>query len=181
MQLFPPHIKIIRSRRRSIGLHIGVDAVLSVRAPITASQRAIAAVIAEKRDWIQAKQVLMQKRLKEAPAPIPKSFQRTYRIQAKQIISSRVRYYANRMQLTPTAVKINGARRRWGSCSHRGSLNFSYRLLFAPLAVMDYVVVHELAHMKELNHSRAFWNVVASVLPEFRGPHRWLRDHGHKL
>lgn len=181
MQSFPPNIKIIRSRRRTIGLHIGTDATLSVRVPFRTPERSIAAMITEKYDWILAKQALMRRRLREAPAPIPMSFLRTYRTQAKQLISSRVQYYAGRMLLRPSAIKVNGARRRWGSCSHRGSLNFSFRLIFAPLAVIDYVVVHELAHMRHLNHSRAFWDCVATVLPDFRNHHRWLREHGHRL
>jgi predicted metal-dependent hydrolase len=138
-------------------------------------------VVAAKREWIVAAQEKMRRRQAEAPTPIPARFLRDYQRQALQIISSRVRVYADQMHLTPLSIKVNRARRRWGSCSHRGALNFSYRLMAAPLAVIDYVVVHELAHMKHLNHSRAFWNCVASVMPEFRNHHQWLREHGHRL
>lgn len=172
---------VIRSRRRSIGLQITADARLVVRAPMRASQRSINAVLAEKRDWIVAKLALMRERLRQRPAPVSHVFEREYRRQAKAVITSRVRHYAALMGLAPRAVKVNGARRRWGSCSSTGSLNFSYRLLFAPLAVMDYVVVHELVHMVHLNHSQAFWNRVATVLPNFKQHHRWLKDNGHRL
>lgn len=174
-------ITIIRSRRRTIGLHIGSDARLTVRAPLRASQRAIASVVTEKRAWIQAKLAMMRQRLSERPAPIPPKFVREYRKQALQIITSRVQHYAEHHEFAPQRVKVNGAQRRWGSCSHRGSLNFSYRLIFAPLSVIDYVVVHELAHLKHPNHSRHFWACVASMMPEFRIHHRWLKEHGHRL
>lgn len=172
---------VVRSRRRSIGLHIGWDAQLTVRAPLRASQRRILDVVRAKHAWILAAQEKMRRRQAEAPPALPPKFLRDYKRQALQIISSRVRVYAAQMQLIPAAIKVNRARRRWGSCSHRGSLNFSYRLMFAPLAVLDYVVVHELAHMRHLNHSQAFWNCVAAVMPEFRQHHRWLREHGHRL
>lgn len=174
-------IRIVRTRRRTIGLHIGSDAQLTVRAPLRASQRAIDSVVAEKRGWILAKLAMMQQRLKERPAPIPPKFVREYRTQAQQILASRVRYYAERHGFSPQRVKVNGARRRWGSCSVGGSLNFSYRLIFAPLTVIDYVVVHELAHLNHHNHSQAFWSCVAEMMPEFRIHHRWLKEHGHRL
>lgn len=174
-------IRIIRTRRRTIGLHIGSDAQLTVRAPLRASQRAIDSVVVEKREWILTKLTMMRQRLSEQRAPIPPKFVRDYRNQALHIISSRVQYYAERHGFLPQRVKVNGARRRWGSCSHRGSLNFSYRLIFAPLPTIDYVVVHELAHLRHPNHSRAFWNCVADMMPEFRTHHRWLREHGHRL
>lgn len=143
--------------------------------------RSIEKILNQKRDWILAAQERMRRRLAEAPTPIPAKFLKDYKKQALQIISSRVRYYAESLMLTPSAIKVNSARRRWGSCSRRGSLNFSYRLMFAPLPVIDYVVVHELVHMRQLNHSRAFWNSVAEVLPNFRKHHRWLKEHGHRL
>lgn len=176
-----PEGTIIRSHRRTIGLHVGSDAQLTVRAPMRASQRAIEKILAQKRAWILAAQDRMRRRLSEAPPPIPARFLKDYKRQALQILSSRVRHYAARMRLEPSAIKVNSARRRWGSCSRRGNLNFSYRLVFAPLPVIDYVVVHELAHLRHLNHSRAFWDAVAAVLPEFRTQHRWLKEHGHRL
>lgn len=174
-------IEIVRCRRRTIGLRVGVDARLVVRVPLRASERSIQDVLRQKHQWIVSAQEKMRRRQAEMAPPIPPQFVREYKRQALQIISSRVQYYAALMQLSPAAIKVNSARRRWGSCSVRGFLNFSYRLIFAPLTAIDYVVVHELAHMRYLNHSRAFWNVVESVLPDFRQPHRWLKDHGHKL
>jgi len=91
-----------------------------------------------------------------------------YRLLAKRDLTNRALHFAERMSVMPTAVKINGAKTRWGSCSTKKSLNFSWRLIMAKDDVVDYVVVHELAHIMEMNHSERFWAVVESVLPDFR-------------
>ena len=91
-----------------------------------------------------------------------------YRHLAKSHISGRVAVYSEQMAVTPTAVKINGANTRWGSCSSKKSLNFSWRLIMACDDVIDYVVVHELAHLIHMNHSGKFWAVVESVLPNYK-------------
>ncbi|MCL2355879.1 MAG: M48 family metallopeptidase [Defluviitaleaceae bacterium] len=96
-----------------------------------------------------------------------------YRRLAKEHISNRVAAFAAQMNAVPAVVKINGAMKRWGSCSSKKSLNFSWRLIMADDSVIDYVVVHELAHLVEMNHSARFWAVVATVLPDY--PARKLR------
>ncbi|MDR1573936.1 MAG: M48 family metallopeptidase [Clostridiales Family XIII bacterium] len=93
---------------------------------------------------------------------------RIYRRLAKIHLTERASHFAQSMRVAPAAVKINGAKTRWGSCSAKKSLNFSWRLLMADDAVIDYVVVHELAHITEMNHSTRFWAIVESVLPDCR-------------
>ena len=78
-------------------------------------------------------------------------------------------------------MKITDARTRWGSCSTRGSLNFSWRLVMAPPAVIDYVILHELAHLKIHNHSSNFWSRVAQLVPDYREHKKWLEQNGHLL
>jgi predicted metal-dependent hydrolase len=90
-----------------------------------------------------------------------------YRMLAKRDLTNRVLDFAKRMGVTPAAVKVNGAKSRWGSCSAKKSLNFSWRLIMAEDDVVDYVVVHELAHIAEMNHSERFWAVVAAALPDY--------------
>jgi len=89
-----------------------------------------------------------------------------YRRLAKNHLSERVAAYAPLMS-QPSAVKINGAKSRWGSCSHRKSINFSWRLVMAADPVIDYVVVHELAHLEEMNHSHKFWAIVEKIMPDY--------------
>ena len=105
-----------------------------------------------------------------------------YRRQARTILTERAEQYAGRGGLgEPVGLRITGARSRWGSCGSRGSINFTWRLVMAPLPVIDYVVVHELAHLRELNHSRAFWALVKGVLPDYKGRDRWLKNNGHQF
>ena len=98
-----------------------------------------------------------------------------YRLLAKRDLTAKALHYAKQMSVAPSAVKINGAKTRWGSCSSRKSLNFSWRLIMAGDDVIDYVVVHELAHLKEMNHSARFWANVAGVLPDYQERKAQLR------
>ena len=103
-----------------------------------------------------------------------------YRNQARIILEVRAALYAGVGGLgTPKGLRISGAHTRWGSCGSKGSINFTWRLVMAPLPMIDYVVVHELAHLKELNHSKAFWALVKGVLPDYKRRDRWLKDNGH--
>lgn len=104
-----------------------------------------------------------------------------YRMLAKRVLTEIVMYFAQRMSVMPSAVKINGAKTRWGSCSAQKSLNFSWRLVMADDDVMDYVVVHELAHIKEMNHSVRFWALVEGILPEYRETRTRLRNLQYRL
>jgi predicted metal-dependent hydrolase len=108
-------------------------------------------------------------------------FTRWYKERALEIISGRVRQYAQQHNFNPGQVKISSARTRWGSCSSDGRLNFTWRLVMAPLDVIDYVVVHELVHLRVKNHSSKFWKVVESIYPEFKKQKKWLRENGEKL
>lgn len=104
-----------------------------------------------------------------------------YRREAKRVLMERVEYFARQYELRYKMVTINAARTRWGSCSGVGRLNFTFRLVMAPLSVIDYVVVHELAHLAHRNHSRAFWNAVATMYPDFESARVWLKKNGHLL
>ena len=106
---------------------------------------------------------------------------RWYRKQAKKIISERVSWFAGQMGMKYKSVKITGARTRWGSCGPNNTLNFSWRLITAPLPVVDYVVIHELAHTEVKNHSRKFWDKVAETLPNHKQFRKWLRHNNHIL
>ena len=108
-------------------------------------------------------------------------FSAWYRQQARRVIEERVKWYATRFGLKYSAVRISSARTRWGSCSSRGSLSFTWRLVIAPLEVIDYVVAHELAHLRVRNHSPAFWREVESILPDYKVRQKWLKTNGKSL
>ena len=100
---------------------------------------------------------------------------------ARKIFKRKTAAYAKKMSVTYGRITIREQKTRWGSCTSEGNLNFNGRLIFAPEKVLDYVVVHELAHRKEMNHSPAFYAVVASVMPEYKIYEKWLRDNGKTL
>lgn len=100
---------------------------------------------------------------------------------ARDIFCRKTEYYARIMGVTYGRISIREQKTRWGSCSSRGNLNFNWRLILAPEEVLDYVVVHELAHRREMNHSKAFYAVVESVLPHYHAARKWLRNNGQLL
>lgn len=108
-------------------------------------------------------------------------FERWYRAQAKQILTERVNLYASQYDFQYKKVGITSARTRWGSCSANGSLNFSWRLILAPLEAVDYVVLHELVHTVFHNHSKRFWKRVETIMPDYKECRRWLRKNGPQL
>ncbi len=109
------------------------------------------------------------------------AFTKWYKTQALTVFTERVNHYANLHRLIPKEVKVNSAKTRWGSCTSAGTLNFTWRLVMAPLEVIDYVVLHELAHLKVKNHSPRFWKLVESLCPDFKHHRKWLRDHGETM
>jgi hypothetical protein len=108
-------------------------------------------------------------------------FKKWYQQQARTVLTRRVQAIAKQNGLSYKKIRITSARTRWGSCSTRGSINFSWRLVLAPEDVIDYVIVHELVHTKIHNHSREFWNQVALIMPDFALKRKWLKINGHLL
>jgi predicted metal-dependent hydrolase len=108
-------------------------------------------------------------------------FERWYQERARQILNERVDSFARQHGFQYTRLGITSARTRWGSCSASGSLNFSWRLIQAPMEAVDYVVVHELVHTAIHNHSKKFWTKVEQIMPDYRERRKWLRSNGHRL
>ncbi len=104
-----------------------------------------------------------------------------YKKEAKERIAERMDYYSHRLHLFPIGIKITSAKSRWGSCSPDNRLSFSWKIVMASLAVIDYILIHELVHMREKNHSKKFWDTIGSILPEYRKHRVWLRENGHLL
>jgi len=102
-----------------------------------------------------------------------------YRMQAAKLINERAEKQSARLGLTYNRIVIRGQKTRWGSCSHKGNLSFNWKLIMAPESVIDYVIIHELAHLKEMNHAKRFWELVAEHCPRWREHKKWLKDHDH--
>jgi hypothetical protein len=104
-----------------------------------------------------------------------------YRMQAAKLIKERADKLSARLGLTYNRILIRGQKTRWGSCSHKGNLSFNWKLIMAPEPVIDYVIIHELAHLKEMNHTKRFWGLVAEHCPRWREHKKWLKDHQTEL
>lgn len=104
-----------------------------------------------------------------------------YKQASYEKISERVEWYAQKKAFKYNKISITNAKKRWGSCSSNGNLNFPWRLIMAPLPVIDYVVIHELVHLDEKNHSRAFWNRVKMLMPDYEKHKDWLKKNGYFL
>lgn len=119
--------------------------------------------------------------LREGCAPLARwLFRDWYREQAAAFLNARVRHYAGRIGVRFSKIGISDAKGRWGSCSSKGVLTFSWRLMMAPQGVVDYVVAHEVVHLAELNHSKRFWQKVEALAPDFLQAKRWLERY-HRL
>lgn len=104
-----------------------------------------------------------------------------YKREAQETIARRLEYYSHRLGLFPKTIRITNAQFRWGSCSRENRLSFSWRVMMAPLAIVDYILIHELAHIKEKNHSKSFWGFLESILPDYRRRRLWLKENSHRL
>lgn len=172
--------KLIRSKRRTLGLQIAADATLIIRAPEKLSEKIIREFVEAKRGWIEKKQE--QARASYRP-PIKRDKKEVFwcRQSAYEAILPRVRHFSQLTGLQPSDIKITGAKTRWGSCSPSGTISFSWHLALSPPEVIDYVVVHELVHLEVKNHSRHFWRAVGRILPGYEDSRRWLTRNGHEL
>ncbi|WP_027358233.1 M48 family metallopeptidase [Desulforegula conservatrix] len=104
-----------------------------------------------------------------------------YKNQALKILSERCAMVSEKTGIRPSSLKITGAKKRWGSCGHRGNINLSWRLAMCPVEVIDYVIVHELAHIKVRNHSKLFWDKVEELLPDYREQELWLKKNSRSM
>ncbi len=104
-----------------------------------------------------------------------------YKQQAKKIIPPCVKQIAGQYNLEYKSVKITSAEKRWGSCTSKKTLNFTWRIIMLPSDIIEYIVIHELAHLKQLNHSKKFWNEVETILPDYRVREKWLTEHSYKF
>ena len=161
--------KLIRSIRKSIAITVSLEGELIVRAPSTASKKVIDNFVLSKKIWIEAaKAKVASYKPTEIEKPLEDEEIAKYKKLAKEYIKEKADFFANKMGVTYKSVKVNSAKTRWGSCNKSGMINFSYRLILAPRELVDYVIVHELAHLKELNHSKKFWSIVEQEMPDYK-------------
>lgn len=174
---------VVRSKRKTMSLEIKPDGQILVRAPLRMPE-------AEIRQFVQSKASWLQKHLQET-AVRQEEMRHIKKLtweeinaladEAMRVIPERVRYYAPKVGVTYGRITIRNQKTRWGSCSSKGNLNFNCLLMLAPPEVIDSVVVHELCHRKEMNHSDRFYEEVYRVFPEYDKWNRWLKENGSLL
>jgi predicted metal-dependent hydrolase len=177
LPLDPPVEFIRHPRARRYVVRVRPDGSVRVTMPRWGSRRDAEAFAREQRHWID-KQLLrvVQERRALGAGLAPDEILR-YRQLASETLPSRLRDLAARFGLTVAAVSVRDQRWRWGSCSPSGRISLNWRLVRMPDSVRDYVIIHELMHLKRLDHSHAFWKLVADACPAYEDARRWLRQH----
>ena len=175
--------QIIRSSRKTMSLEIKADGSVVIRAPLRLSETKIQKFVEEKQEWILKNLEKIQKRdaQKENVQKLSALERQHLQNKACVVIPRRVAYYAEKLGVSYGKITLRQQKTRWGSCSAKGNLNFNCLLMKAPPEVLDYVVVHELCHRLEMNHSPRFWAQVERVLPDYKVSRKWLREHGNEL
>ncbi len=177
----PVGYRVLRSRRKTVSLEITPAGEVLIRAPLRSSEAALRAFAESRRDWIEKHLALWRQRQAAALPRLTPEEASALREEARALFPLRAAHYAPLLGVEYGRVTVRGQHSRWGSCSARGSLSFNYLLLLAPPEVLDYVVVHELCHRREMNHSPRFWALVESQVPDWRERRAWLREHGQAL
>lgn len=168
-----------RAKRMRLTIRCAGDFI--VTKPFRLSQDIVENFIREKANWILSK-LKYFKQFKNNPLFIDnKKEYLDHKKEAFNLISERIDYYNKIYQFDFNRISIKNQRTRWGSCSNKKNLNFNYRILFLPKKIADYIIVHELCHLKELNHSRKFWNLVAKAVPDYLEIRKELRNRKFML
>lgn len=178
-------VTVIRSNRKTVAIQVNSDLSVTVRAPRSASEKDIEEILKKKKAWI-SKHIEKIKETKERFEAEPTEKLTREKVialaeEALKVIPERVEYFAKVIGVTYGKITIRNQKTRWGSCSSKGNLNFNCLLMLAPPEVLDYVVVHELCHRKQMNHSKAFWLEVEKVLPDYKEARKWLKEEGSQM
>lgn len=180
--LSDPATRLIRARRKTLSIRITQEGDLEIRAPLGMPKGEIEAFLKEKAQWIETHRAkVLAEYAQGQEAPLGEEEILTLAEQMRQRLPEKLNRHAASMGVTFGRVTIRCQQTRWGSCSSRGNLNFNCLLMLAPEEVLDYVVVHELAHRKQMNHSALFWQEVARECPDYKKSLRWLKDRGGAL
>lgn len=222
--------KIIRKRRKTIGIKITDKGEVIITSPFGVSEETIKNIIKKKQKWITDKVKL----IKEANFAYNRAFKdgerflflgkeleleiikvnkpicnteiegekvrvfinlssmtsgdtisnaivKLYRKEAARLFKERTDIYSKVLGVGPKRIFIKDQKTLWGSCSSKGNINYNYRIIMAPISIVDYIVVHELCHLIHMNHSKEYWNTVKSVLPDYEKRRKWLKENGHVL
>ena len=179
----PIPYRVVRSGRRTLSLEITARGEALVRAPLRTSDAVIRSFVEGKRRWLEAHLTQMRQRMAESEAQprLTEEERNSLRLRSRPVFEARADHFAPLLGVSRGKITVRTQRSRWGSCSAQGSLSFNALLLLTPPEVLDYVVVHELCHRKEMNHSPRFWAEVERLVPDWKAQRLWLRKNGGAL
>lgn len=171
---------IVKQHRKSISIKIRNSSLIEVHAPFGVGDKDIDAFVEKHGDWINAKLAEMKEAesaLNSIDVASKAEFDEKIEL-AKKIIPEKCAYYADMIGVDYGRITLKAQKTLFGSCSAAGNLNFNIALMFAPEKVLDYVIIHELCHLKEMNHSMDFWHEVEKVMKDYKVERQWLNDNG---
>lgn len=175
--------KVIYTKRKSLAIIIKNDGEVHVRAPKHRlfDNSKIDEFVNNKKDWIVENVEKMKKNVKEKRPELSKEEKSKKKKEAKAIIFDRIEYYAEKYGFKYSKLRLSSAKTRWGSCSGTNTISINWNLIFAPTDIMDYVIIHELSHIRHHNHSDRFWAEVEKYVPDYKDKRKWLKNNEHKI
>lgn len=183
MKIGEYNVEVRRSKRKSAAIKITADMQIVVFVPLYVSDNEIERMVISKSKWIDEHMLKVQSTIDERSKLEKITFEQLKELadQAVEYIPKRVKYYAEKENFIYNKITIKNLVSRWGSCSTKGNLNFNCLLMLTPDYVIDYIVVHELCHLREMNHSEKFWAEVEKIMPDYQRAELWLKQNGGNL
>ena len=183
MKIGEYNVEVRRSKRKSAAIKITADMQIVVFVPVYVSDNEIERMVISKSKWIDEHMLKVQSTIDERSKLEKITFEQIKELedQAVEYIPKRVKYYAEKENFVYNKITIKNLVSRWGSCSTKGNLNFNCLLMLMPDYVIDYIVVHELCHLREMNHSEKFWAEVEKIMPDYQRAELWLKQNGGNL
>jgi len=183
MKIGEYNVEVRRSKRKSAAIKITADMQIVVFVPLYVSDNEIERMVISKSKWIDEHMLKVQSTIDERSKLEKITFEQIKELedQAVEYIPKRVKYYAEKENFVYNNITIKNLVSRWGSCSTKGNLNFNCLLMLTPDYVIDYIVVHELCHLREMNHSEKFWAEVEKIMPDYQRAELWLKQNGGNL
>lgn len=172
-------IVLNRAKRKTLSVTVTPDGSLLIKAPERMPEMEIERFLGQRRYWIYKQTKHM---LETSADKVYRSDEEIIKLrqQARVILTDRTDYYKAMVGVDYKRLRIGDQKTRWGSCSSKGTISYNWRLILMPEEIMDYVVVHELCHLREMNHSRKFWEYVSKIMPDYESKRKWLKENGYK-
>lgn len=183
MKIGEYNVEVRRSKRKSAAIKITAAMQIVVYVPLYVSDNEIERMVISKSKWIDEHMLKVQSTVDERSKLEKITFEQIKELadQAVEYIPKRVKYYAEKENFVYNKITIKNLVSRWGSCSTKGNLNFNCLLMLTPDYVIDYIVVHELCHLREMNHSEKFWAEIEKIMPDYQRAELWLKQNGGNL